>query len=596
MSDKVAQKTQNQEEPGIDTDGQQTKLIIARLWRDWVKGYRARIVFALCLMVIVAATSSAYPALISEVFNRLQEQDFAALYFVPFAIIVLALIRALSMYLQVLTVNKLSLRVTTDIQKKMITHLIDADLGWLTGEATGSFISRIMNDLNIVREALVRLANNLVRDILTIIAMVGTMIWFDWLLTILVLAVYPIAMRPIIRIGNNQRKASGNLQEHLEDVTSLLGETLGGARMVKAFQLEAIEKGRNETAFEALYSKFVNLLAGRAKIDPILEALGGVAVAGVIALASYQVAQGTMQIGDVIGFITALLLLVQPVRALGTLNAVTQEAAAAARRIFALLDRQNQIVNKRGAEIFAAEKAHLRFESVSLAIGEAKLLDGVSFIAEAGKTIALVGPSGAGKTSLINLVPRFLDASGGEILINGQDVRDMTIESLRAHIALVSQEAVIFDDTVAANIAFGRQDASRDEIVKAAKDSAAHAFIMALEKGYDTPLGTNGNRLSGGQKQRLAIARALLKDAPILLLDEATSALDAEAEKQVQDALETLSKGRTSLVIAHRLSTIKGADSIIVLEAGRVVEQGTHDDLMAKKGLYARLCALQNMG
>lgn len=596
MSDKVAQKTQNQEEPGIDTDGQQTKLIIARLWRDWVKGYRARIVFALCLMVIVAATSSAYPALISEVFNRLQEQDFAALYFVPFAIIVLALIRALSMYLQVLTVNKLSLRVTTDIQKKMITHLIDADLGWLTGEATGSFISRIMNDLNIVREALVRLANNLVRDILTIIAMVGTMIWFDWLLTILVLAVYPIAMRPIIRIGNNQRKASGNLQEHLEDVTSLLGETLGGARMVKAFQLEAIEKGRNETAFEALYAKFVNLLAGRAKIDPILEALGGVAVAGVIALASYQVAQGTMQIGDVIGFITALLLLVQPVRALGTLNAVTQEAAAAARRIFALLDRQNQIVNKRGAEIFTAEKAHLRFEGVSLAIGEAKLLDGVSFTAEAGKTIALVGPSGAGKTSLINLVPRFLDASGGGILINGQDVRDMTIESLRAHIALVSQEAVIFDDTVAANIAFGRQDASRDEIVKAAKDSAAHAFITALEKGYDTPLGTNGNRLSGGQKQRLAIARALLKDAPILLLDEATSALDAEAEKQVQDALETLSKGRTSLVIAHRLSTIKGADSIIVLEAGRVVEQGTHDDLMAKKGLYARLCALQNMG
>lgn len=596
MSDKVAQKTQNQEEPGIDTDGQQTKLIIARLWRDWVKGYRARIVFALCLMVIVAATSSAYPALISEVFNRLQEQDFAALYFVPFAIIVLALIRALSMYLQVLTVNKLSLRVTTDIQKKMITHLIDADLGWLTGEATGSFISRIMNDLNIVREALVRLANNLVRDILTIIAMVGTMIWFDWLLTILVLAVYPIAMRPIIRIGNNQRKASGNLQEHLEDVTSLLGETLGGARMVKAFQLEAIEKGRNETAFEALYAKFVNLLAGRAKIDPILEALGGVAVAGVIALASYQVAQGTMQIGDVIGFITALLLLVQPVRALGTLNAVTQEAAAAARRIFALLDRQNQIVNKRGAEIFTAEKAHLRFEGVSLAIGEAKLLDGVSFTAEAGKTIALVGPSGAGKTSLINLVPRFLDASGGGILINGQDVRDMTIESLRAHIALVSQEAVIFDDTVAANIAFGRQDASRDEIVKAAKDSAAHAFITALEKGYDTPLGTNGNRLSGGQKQRLAIARALLKDAPILLLDEATSALDAEAEKQVQDALETLSKGRTSLVIAHRLSTIKGADSIIVLQAGRVVEQGTHDDLMAKKGLYARLCALQNMG
>jgi len=574
---------------------QETKQIIARLWAEWIAHYKGRIVFALLLMVIVAATSSAYPALISEVFNRLQDEAFSSLYIVPFAIIALSFIRAISMYLQVLTVNKLALRVTTDIQKKMITHLIDADLGWLTAEPAGSFISRIMNDLNIVREALVRLANNLVRDVLTIIAMVGTMIWFDWLLTILVLAVYPLAMRPIIRIGVAQRKASGNLQEHLEDVTSLLGETIGGARMVKAFQLEDIEKKRNASAFEALFTKLVNLLAGRAKIDPILEALGGVAVAGVIALASYQVAQGSMQIGDVIGFITALLLLVQPVRALGTLNAVTQEAAAAGRRIFGLLDTQNHITDKKGARNLKASKASLSFDKVSLSIGEAQLVDEVSFEAQSGKTIALVGPSGAGKTSLINLVPRFLDVSGGAIRINGQDVRDMTIKSVRDHIALVSQEAVIFDDTVAANIAFGKQGASREQIIQAAKDSAAHAFIMELEDGYDTVLGTAGNRLSGGQKQRLAIARALLKDAPILLLDEATSALDAEAEKQVQEALETLSKGRTCLVIAHRLSTIKGADNIIVLEKGVIKEQGTHKALLAKEGLYARLCALQTM-
>lgn len=571
------------------------RAVIARLWRDWVAPYRGRIIFALLLMVIVAATSSAYPALISEVFNRLQDNEFDSLYFVPIAIVLLSSVRAVAMYLQVLTVNKLALRVTTDIQKKMTSHLIDADLSWLSAEPAGSFISRIMNDLNIVREALVRLANNLVRDILTIIAMIGTMLWFDWLLTVLVLAVYPLAMRPIVRIGIAQRKASGNLQEHLEDVTSFLAETLGGARMVKAFQLEDNEKKRSATAFEALFSKLVNLLAGRAKIDPILEALGGVAVAGVIALASYQVAQGTMQIGDVIGFITALLLLVQPVRALGTLNAVTQEASAAGRRIFALLDKQNQITDAPKAHALSADKAELTFDNVSLAIGDASLIKEVSFTAPAGKTIALVGPSGAGKTSVINLVPRFLEASDGAVKINGHDIRDLSLDSLRRHIALVSQEAVIFDDTVAANIGFGRKDASREEIIKAAKDAAAHEFIMALEDGYDTKLGSLGNRLSGGQKQRLAIARALLKDAPILLLDEATSALDAEAEKQVQDALETLSFGRTCLVIAHRLSTIQAADEIIVLDEGQIIEQGTHASLMKKQGLYARLCALQNM-
>ena len=573
----------------------QSRGVILRLWREWVSVYRSRIALALGLMVIVAATSSAYPALISEVFNRLQNNIYDSLYLVPIAIILLSAIRAISMYLQVLTVNKLALRVTTDIQKKMASHLIMADLSWLTAEPTGSFISRIMNDLNIVREALVRLANNLVRDILTIIAMVGTMIWFDWLLTILVLAVYPIAMRPIIRIGVAQRKASGNLQEHLEDVTSLLAETIGGARMVKSFQLEDVEKKRTNNAFETLFVKLVNLLAGRAKIDPILEALGGVAVAGVIALASYQVMQGTMQIGDVIGFITALLLLVQPVRALGTLNAVTQEAAAAGRRIFELIDTENKIKDDTNASVFNAAKAELSFADVSLSIGEAQLLHNVTFTAEHGKTIALVGPSGAGKTSIINLVPRFVDATSGAIAINGQDIRGMTIDSLRAHIALVSQEAVIFDDTVAANIAFGKSDASRDDIIKAAKDAAAHDFIMSLEQGYDTRLGALGSRLSGGQKQRLAIARALLKNAPILLLDEATSALDAESEKQVQDALETLAEGRTCLIIAHRLATIQNADHIIVLDGGKIMEQGTHKALMANQGLYARLCALQSV-
>ena len=576
-------------------DNLNSKMILRRLWREWVAHYKGRIWLALLLMSLVAAASSAYPALISAVFNNLQDGTFEQLYFIPIGIILLSAIRGLSLYFQVLTVNKLALRVTADIQKKMAAHLIDADLSWLTSEPVGAFISRIMNDLNLVREALVRLANNLVRDLLTIIAMIGMMLWFDWLLTILVLAVYPLAMRPIIKIGLAQRKASGDLQTHLESVTSLLAETLQGARMVKAFQLEAGEKTRTKSAFDDLFHRLVTLLAGRAKIDPILEVLGGIAIAGVIALASFQVAKGQMQIGDVIGFITALLMLVQPVRAIGTLNAVTQEAVAASARIFALLDREKQINDTSNATALKTDKASLSFENISLQIGDAQLLNDVSFTAEAGQNIALVGPSGAGKTSLINLVPRFIDKTAGQLLINGAPIEDYTIASLRAHIALVSQDAVIFDDTVAANIGFGRQGASRAEIIQAAKDAAAHDFISALEDGYDTQLGASGLRLSGGQRQRLSIARALLKNAPILLLDEATSALDAEAEKQVQDALETLSKGRTTLVVAHRLSTIQKADKIIVLDKGQVVETGTHKELLAQKGLYARLSALQTV-
>ena len=576
-------------------DNLNSKMILRRLWREWVAHYKGRIWLALLLMSLVAAASSAYPALISAVFNNLQDGTFEQLYFIPIGIILLSAIRGLSLYFQVLTVNKLALRVTADIQKKMAAHLIDADLSWLTSEPVGAFISRIMNDLNLVREALVRLANNLVRDLLTIIAMIGMMLWFDWLLTILVLAVYPLAMRPIIKIGLAQRKASGDLQTHLESVTSLLAETLQGARMVKAFQLEAGEKTRTKSAFDDLFHRLVTLLAGRAKIDPILEVLGGIAIAGVIALASFQVAKGQMQIGDVIGFITALLMLVQPVRAIGTLNAVTQEAVAASARIFALLDREKQINDTPNATALKTDKASLSFENISLQIGDAQLLDDVSFTAEAGQNIALVGPSGAGKTSLINLVPRFIDKTAGQLLINGAPIEDYTIASLRAHIALVSQDAVIFDDTVAANIGFGRQGASRAEIIQAAKDAAAHDFISALEDGYDTQLGASGLRLSGGQRQRLSIARALLKNAPILLLDEATSALDAEAEKQVQDALETLSKGRTTLVVAHRLSTIQKADKIIVLDKGQVGETGTHKELLAQKGLYARLSALQTV-
>jgi len=581
------------------------KVIVRRFWRDWVLRYRSRLVVIFLLMILVAATSGAYPALIRHVFDVLAggadqspgtglirlDDPFVL---IPLAIILLSSVKAAAMYFQVLTVNSLALKITTDIQKAMAHRLIDADLATVTAEPAGAFISRIMNDLNLVREAFVRLANNLVRDILTILVMVGVMFWFSWLLSVLVLAVYPLAMRPIIRIGNRQRKASGELQEHMETVTSLLAEILQGVRMVKAYQLEAAEKTRSATAFEGLYNRLVHLLAGRARIDPILEVLGGFAVAGVIGVAAWQVANGQLQVGDVAGFITALLMLVQPVRAIGTLNAVTQEGLAATSRVFALLDQKGRITNPATPVELHAVKGEISFEGVGFAYQDAAILNDISFTVSPGQTVALVGPSGSGKTTIINLLPRFYDPTAGQIKIDGTPISQLTLSGLRSHIALVSQEAVLFDDTVAANIRFGRKSATDDEVIAAARAAAADEFIQQLPAAYDTGVGATGNKLSGGQRQRIAIARAMLKDAPILLLDEATSALDAQSEQLVQDALDRLSFGRTTLVVAHRLATIQKADRILVLDKGRIVEAGTHQTLLQNNGLYAHLCALQS--
>ncbi len=571
-----------------------TMMVLKRLWRDWIARYKAALVLALGLMVVVSAASSAYPALIRHIFNEMSQSSSDLIWQMPPLIILIASIKGISLYFQVRQVSWLSLRVTTDIQKAMTRHLINADLKMVTAAPAGEYVSRLMNDVLLVREAIIRLSNNLIRDTLLIIIIVGMMIWFDWLLTVIVLVVYPIAMKPIFNIGRNQRKQSADLQEQMADMTSLLSETLHGSRMTRAYTLEDHETHRTAKAFERLFGRILRLILGRARIDPILEVLGGFAVAGVIAVAAWRVVGSQMQVGDVVAFITALLMLVQPVRGLGTLNTVVQESVASLNRIFALLDTDRQINDPPQPKTLTAPKGVLAFNDVSFGYSAQPAISNVSFEATPGQMIALVGPSGAGKTSIINLIPRLFDVTSGSITYDGVDLRDLALNDLRNNMALVSQDAVLFNDTIMNNIRLGRLDASDDEVMVAAKVAAAHDFIMEQPSGYDTIVGEDGGRLSGGQRQRISIARAILRDAPVLLLDEATSALDASSEQQIQKALDGLAKGRTTIVVAHRLSTVQNADMLIVMDQGKIVEQGTHQELMKKDGLYAQLCALQH--
>ena len=583
------------------------KQLIGRLWREYVRPHRAKMYLAFLFMAILAAATAGYALLIAytiDTANALQTsggdavdatqkaKTFAKI-IVP-VIVGVTLISGTAMFIQSILTNSVALNTIGGLQKAMFRKTHRADFAAFQREPVGGLISRFTNDVNVLANALLRSMSNLVRDILTIILSLATMIYFDWVITLLILCVYPIAIAPIVAISKKLRGNSTDAQQQVGLITSQLTESFQGARMVRTYELEDYENERLGKSFDERIRLFLKLVTNKARVDPILEVLGGLAIALMFAIGVYRVTGGQTSAGAIAGLLTAILAMSPRVRALGTLNNVIQEGLAALHRIFEVIDQEPTISEKPDAITLEGIQGDISFDNVGFSYEDGTLaLEALTLDAKAGQTIALVGPSGGGKSTILNLIARLYDVGSGKVTIDGHDIRDVTLSSLRRSMALVSQDITVFDDTIAANIGFGDRSASQKEIEEAAKAAAAHDFIMEQPQGYQTIVGEGGAKLSGGQRQRIALARAMLRDAPILLLDEATSALDAESEAKVQTALERLTKGRTVLVIAHRLSTVRNADKIFVLDQGKIVEQGTHKTLSKKKGLYAKLSELQ---
>ncbi len=579
----------------IDLRDESTKILVRRLLRDYVIEHKYRIALALVGMAIVAATTAGFTQLIKPVVNDIfGEKRADLLYPVALTTIAVFTLRGFATYGQAVLMSSVGHRVVAKIQQQLFDKLIGADLAFFHHNAPGALVARFINDVNLLRNTTSNTLTAIGKDSLTAIALIGVMFYEDWLLALLTCVVLPLAIMPSVRVGRSMRKVSGRNQIQVGRLTTLLDEAFQGIRHVKSYVMEGYESKRAQEAIDEVFA--LNMKQARVSnvLHPIMEALGGFAIAAVILYGGNEVIAGNREPGSLFAFIFALLLAYEPLKRLSKLNNILQNGLAAAQRVFEVLDREQEIRDPVDARELAVAGGRVRFEQVHFSYDGAKAaLHGVDLEAPAGKTVALVGPSGAGKSTILNLIPRFYDPEAGQVSIDGQDVRSVTLDSLRRSIALVSQEILLFDDTVRANIAYGRPGASAEEIEKAAQMAGAHGFITDLTNGYETQVGPRGSNLSGGQRQRVAIARAILKDAPILLLDEATSALDSESERHVQAALNTLMAGRTTFVIAHRLSTVVDADIIYVMESGRIVEQGNHAELLARGGHYARLYALQ---
>ena len=587
---------------GIDTHSPThatTASLLGRLLRESMRGYGRWFIAALVCMALMAAATAASAWLMEPVVNDIfVARNEAMLMPVGLAVFGVFVVKGLANYGQATLMAYVGLRIVTDNQNRLFDKLSRMDVQFFQDTNTGGLISRFLVDINQMRGAVSNAWVSLGKDSLTLIGLIGVTFYQDWLLALIAFFVFPVALLPIVKLGKRMRKVTANTQREMGLFTTLLEQTIQGIRVVKAYSMEAYERARVGEIVERVFNLNMKAERTRALSSPIMETLGGFAVGVVVFYGGYRVIGGETDAGSFFSFITALLLAYEPMKRLANLNAALQQGLAGADRLFQMLDLEPAIQEAPDAhDLPKPVKGEVTFSGVNFAYTpEKQTLSDLDITVPAGKTVALVGPSGGGKSTILNLIPRFYEVDGGAVRVDGDDVRGLTFSSLRGAIALVSQEVTLFDDTIRANIAYGRAGAGEDEIIEAAKNAAAHDFISQLPDGYDTLVGEQGVKLSGGQRQRLAIARAMLKNAPILLLDEATSALDTESERQVQAALDVLMTDRTTLVIAHRLSTVIRADKICVIVDGRVVEQGTHAELLARGGHYKHLYELQFAG
>jgi ATP-binding cassette, subfamily B, bacterial MsbA len=565
--------------------------LIKRLSREYVFGYWRMLAAATAMMIVAAASTGGMAKLMEPIIdNVFTARDATMLWPVAIAVFTVFALRGASTYGHTVLMNKLGQRIVSDMNRDMFGHLIYADIAYFHGQPSGQLQSRFISDMALIRTAITETLMGIGKNSFSIAILVGVMFWQDWKLSVLSLFVFPAAAYFVARLGRKLRRVSTSTQMAVGELANILGQAFRGSKHIKACGMEEFEKNRVGAIIENIFRLTTRSFRVSAITAPVAEVLSGFAIVTIIVYGGQQVIEGESTAGKLFSFITAFLLAFEPMKRLAKLSNIMQMGLAATDRFYRMLDIAPAIGDKPGAVELKTVRPCISFDNASFAYQDgAEALKGVTFEAPAGKMVALVGESGAGKSTILNLIPRFYDVSSGAIRIDGTDIRDMTLESLRRSMAFVSQDVAIFNDTIADNIAYGSPGATRAQIEEAARRAAAHDFILELKDGYDTIVGENGVKLSGGQRQRISIARAMLRNAPILLLDEATSALDANSERLVQQALERLQEGRTTIVVAHRLSTIIGADIIYVMDGGKIIESGNHVSLMAKNGAYARL-------